>query len=142
VCVVDHGGDWDALDARLYATPYNKEFAEPMWSHLVDLKDRLAAAGSTAADLVGDLVDHRKTIKKARSKVLEWTGIRGKDLSPAMRDIPSDRYAARAHFGGWDLYPVSPRPFYRRLAEATPFDLEAPGWGLPTFDNIAPCSRR
>jgi hypothetical protein len=138
VSVADCRGDWDALDARFYAKRYSNQFAEPMWSHLVDLKGRLAAAGITAADLVGDLADDRKTIKKARSKVLEWTGIRDQDHSPAMDDIPSGRYTFRAHFGSWDLYPVSPRPFYEQLAAASPFDLEAPGWGLPTSGNITP----
>jgi hypothetical protein len=138
VCVVDHGDDWDALDAELFADSRYKDAAERMWSHLVDLKDRLTAAGITAADLAGDLVSDRKTVVKARSKVLEGTGVRRKDLSPAMRDTPRDRYAMRAHFGSWDQYPVSPRPFYKQLSEATPFDLEAPGRGLPTFENVDP----
>ena len=137
VCVADHGGDWDDLDAKLYMASYS-EFTERMWSHLVDLKSRLTTTGITAADLVGDLVRDRKTAAKARSKVVKRTGIRTKDLSPAMRDAPSDRRIARAHFGSWDLYPVSPRPFYAQLAAATPFDLEAQGWGLKTFENVTP----
>lgn len=138
VCVVDHGGDWNDLDATLFADFHSKEPAEWMWSHLVDLKGRLTAAGITAADLAGDLAGDRKTLTKARSKVLKRTGVRDKDLSPAMRDTPRNRYTARAHFGSWDLYPVSPRPFYKQLANATPFDLEKPGWGLPTFENVDP----
>jgi hypothetical protein len=138
VCVVDHGGDWDALDARLFADAHAKDRAERGWSHLVDLRGRLAAAGITAHDLAGDLVRDRKTLTKARSKVVENKGVEKKHLSPAMRATPRGRYTARAHFGSWDLYPVSPRPFYARLAEATPFDLEAPGWGLPTFENVDP----
>jgi len=136
VCVADHGGDWDDLDATFFADSHNAESAERMWSHLVDLAGRLSATGITAADLAGDLVVDRKTLTKARSKVLKCTGVRGKDLSPAMRDTPSRRYTVRAHFGSWDLYPVSPRLFYERLAQATPFDLEKPGWGLPTFGNV------
>ncbi|WP_157430607.1 hypothetical protein [Actinomadura macra] len=138
VCVVDCGGDWDALDVKVNSRSYLGESDERMWSHLVDLRDRLTAAGITGGDLVGDLAGHRKTLTKARSKVLERTGVRDKDYSPAMRDVPSGRYAVRAHFGSWDLYPVSPRSFYQRLAGATPFDLEAPGWGLPTFENVDP----
>lgn len=138
VCVADHGGNWDDLDAALFANSHNAESAEPMWSHLVDLTGRLSATGITAADLAGDLVDDRKTLAKARPKVMQRTGVRDKDLSPAMHDTPRRRYTTRAHFGSWDRYPVSPRPFYERLAQATPFDLEAPGWGLPTFENVDP----
>lgn len=99
VCLADHGGAWDELDALFYANAYSREPAERMWSHLVDLKSRLAKAGITAADLAGDLVGDRKILTKARSKVVERTGIREKDYSPAMRDTPHDRYTARAHFG-------------------------------------------
>ncbi len=142
MCVVHYGGDWDALDAGLYArTHHSKEFSEALWCHVVDLKDRLAAVGLTAADLVGDLAGDRQIIKKARSKILDWKGIQHKHFSPAMRDAPSRRYHIRAHFGSWDRYPVSPRPFYDQLAEATPFDLELQSWGLPTFDNIDPLFR-
>jgi hypothetical protein len=52
-----------------------------------------------------------------------------------MRDTPRDRYTFRAHFGSWDLYPVSPRPFYKQLVKATPFDLEGSGSGFSAFDN-------
>ncbi|WP_344260912.1 hypothetical protein [Actinomadura napierensis] len=138
VCVADHNGDWDELDASLYAKPANRNFAERMWSHLVDLKERLAATGKTAADLVGGLAADRKTLAKARSKVKQGTGVRSKDHSPAMRDTPSHRHLLRTHFGSWDLYPVSPRPFYQRLSGATPFDLEAPGWGISALENIRP----
>lgn len=139
VCITQYGGDWDALDAGLYSTSHlTHGLSEPLWCHLVDLRNRLSAAGLTAADLVGDLAGDRKTVKKARSKILEWTGILAKHFSPAMRDVPSDRFHFRAHFGNWDRYPVSPRPFYGRLAAATPFDLELPGQYLPTFGNIEP----
>ncbi len=138
VCIADHRGDWDALEATLFAQARRPESAERMWSHLVDLTGRLSTAGITAADLAGDLVGDRKALTKARSKVLKRMGVRGKDLSPAMCDTPRHRYTVRALFGSWDLYPVSPHPFYERLAEATPFDLEKRGWGLPTFDNVDP----
>jgi hypothetical protein len=114
-----------------------------MWSHLVALKGRLTAAGITAADLAGDLVGDRKTLVKARSKVLERTGVRGKDLSPAMRDNPRDRYAMRAHFGSWDRYPVSPRPFYEQLSEAavcTPSSSASPSACSSTASSTANCS--
>jgi hypothetical protein len=138
VCVADYGGDWDDLDAKFYEYAYDVESNERMWSHLVDLTGRLAAAGITAADLAGDLAGDRKTLKKARSKVLERTGIRDKDRSPAMRDTPRDRYTFRAHFGSWDLYPVSPRPFYEQLVNATPFDLERRRGVISAFDNAGP----
>lgn len=138
VCVADHNGDWDELDASLYAKPADRDFAERMWSHLVDLRKRLTAVGRTAADLAGDLATDRKTLTKARSKVKKGTGVRSKDHSPAMRDTPSHRHIVRAHFGSWDLYPASPRPFYERLSAAAPFDLEAPGWGISALENVRP----
>jgi hypothetical protein len=138
VCVADHDGDWDELDASFYLKPTNAEVAESRWSHLVDLRERLAAAGATAADLAGGLAADRKTLTKARSKVKKGTGVREKDRSPAMRDTPSRRHIVRAHFGSWKLYPISPDPFYKRLSAATPFDLEARGWGISALENSAP----
>jgi hypothetical protein len=127
VCVRDHGGDWDALDAKLSESPY-REFSARMWSHILDVERRLAAAGISAADLAGPLVRDRKTMTKARSKVVQWIGIDDKHRSPAMRDTPEDRFAERAHFGGWDPYPVSPRPSYHELIAAATLDLEEKGW--------------
>ncbi len=141
VCVADCDGDWDALDARLYAGRAGKQSGERYWCHLADLRERLSAAGLTAAGLAGDLAGHRKVIEKARAKVLKGTGVRAQDFSPAMRDVPSGRRILRAHFGSWDLYPVSPRPSYEQLAAAAPFDLEAPGGWLPTHGNIEPLFR-
>jgi hypothetical protein len=70
--------------------------------------------------------------------VKKGTGVREKDRSPAMRDTPSRRHIVRVHFGSWKLYPISPDPFYKRLSAATPFDLEARGWGISALENSAP----
>jgi hypothetical protein len=51
VCLVDHDGDWNALDEAIQQA--DKHHGEEKWSHLRDLSERLDRAGLTAADLVG-----------------------------------------------------------------------------------------
>lgn len=50
LCVRDHAGDWDGLDAAI-TTRHPCDW-QARWSHLVDLRERLDAAGLTAAGLV------------------------------------------------------------------------------------------
>jgi hypothetical protein len=50
LCLRDHGGDWDGFDAAL--TKIRCDGGEAKWSHLLDLRERLAAAG-LGAELVG-----------------------------------------------------------------------------------------
>ena len=57
LCVRDHGGDWDGFDAAL--TKIGFTAGEAKWSHLLDLRERLAAAGLGAAELVGDTITER-----------------------------------------------------------------------------------
>ena len=54
LCVHDHGGDWDGFDAAL--TKIRGDGGEAKWSHLLDLRERLAAAGLDAVELVGDTI--------------------------------------------------------------------------------------
>jgi hypothetical protein len=51
LCVHDHGGDWDGFDAAL--TKIRGDGGEAKWSHLLDLRERLAAAGSTPSNWWG-----------------------------------------------------------------------------------------
>jgi len=51
VCLLYHGGDWDALDDAIQQA--DKHHGEEKWSHLRDLTERLDRADLTAADLVG-----------------------------------------------------------------------------------------
>ncbi|WP_328339441.1 hypothetical protein [Micromonospora sp. NBC_00421] len=136
LCVADHGGDWDRLDAAVTHRISDRAFGEALWCQILDLRRRLDASGLSAAELVGDLVRHRKTLAKARAKVVEHTGVNDKHLSPAMRDLPSERFLHRARFGAWNRYPVSPQPYYQQLVAAAPFDVEDSAWEYRDIDPI------
>src|SRR5450759_1295420 len=120
VCVVDHGGDWDALDAALAGGGGpSRSGQEARWSHLLDLTHRLAEAGLTAAELVGELATDRALRTRARTKVLRST-LYGRDLTPAMSNPPSARVTHRALFGSWPQFPRTPQPWYEQLAARFP----------------------
>jgi len=51
VCLVDHGGNWDALDAAIQKA--DRSDGEAKWSRQLDLTKRLRLAGLTAAELAG-----------------------------------------------------------------------------------------
>lgn len=120
VCVVDHGGDWDALDAALAGGGGpSRSGQEARWSHLLDLTQRLAEAGLTAAELVGELATDRALRTRARTKVLRST-LYGRDLTPAMSNPPSARVTHRALFGSWPQFPRTPQPWYEQLAARFP----------------------
>jgi hypothetical protein len=112
VCVADHDGDWDALDAAIQQT--QRWCGESLWCHLVDLTARLDAAGLTAADLLAACPTRRGLLPKARTKVLKSTPSRH-ERTPPMRDLPSVRLYRRALFGAWKHFPQSPRPWYDSL---------------------------
>jgi len=42
---------------------------EAKWSHLLDLRERLAAAGLDAAELVGDTITEKGLVTRARARV-------------------------------------------------------------------------
>src|SRR4051812_25597856 len=107
VCVADHEGDWDALDAAIQRS--QRWCNEGLWCHLVDLTARLDAAGLTAADLPAACPTRRGLLPKARTKVLKSTPGR-RELSPPMRDLPSVRLYRRALFGAWEHFPGRPGP--------------------------------
>jgi hypothetical protein len=68
LCVRDHGGDWDGLDAAI--TALGRSDGEAKWSHLLDLRTRLDMAGLSAGELVADAIGEEGLITRARAKVL------------------------------------------------------------------------
>jgi hypothetical protein len=69
LCVHDHGGDWDGFDAAL--TKIRGDGGEAKWSHLLDLRERLAAAGLDAVELVGDTITEKGLVTRARARVFK-----------------------------------------------------------------------
>ena len=114
VLLCDFDGSWDDLRASL----------KPQWSwqpaelwegkryHLIDLRRRLGEAGLDPVDLVGDLAQDKRILRKARTKVLEKE-LRDADKTAAMRETPRRVLAAQALRGQWDLFPVSPAAYER-----------------------------
>lgn len=117
VAVADHDGDPDALAAAIEdgGRSSGSGTVEAKLSHLDDLRLRLTAAGTDAAKLPGDADADPRVRGKARAKVLTQ-GLYPRDLTDAMRRPPRDRLYQRALRGRWNLFPVSPEPFYERLA--------------------------
>jgi len=119
VCLVDHDGDWDALDTAIYSA--DRYHGEAKWSHLLDLTERLRHAGLTAADLVGATARDRKVRTRARTKVMK-SSLYPRDLTPPMSNPPSTRLCRRALFGSWPDFPRSPQAWYDSLSAQ--FDLD------------------
>jgi hypothetical protein len=117
VAVADHDGDPDALTAAIEdgGRSFWSGTIEAKLSHLDDLRLRLAEAGIDAAKLAADADADPRVRDKARTKVLKQ-GLYPRDLTEAMRHPPRDRLYERALRGRWKLFPVSPEPFYQRLA--------------------------
>ncbi|HEU0086247.1 MAG TPA: hypothetical protein VFQ77_01090 [Pseudonocardiaceae bacterium] len=69
LCVRDHGGDWDGLDAAI--TELRRFDGEAKWSHPLDLRQRLDMAGLSAGELLADAVREKGLITRARVKVLK-----------------------------------------------------------------------
>jgi hypothetical protein len=117
VALADHDGDLDALVAAIEdrGGSFLSGTVEAKLSHLDDLRLRLTEARIDAAALAGDAGADPRVRGKARTKVLKQ-GLYPRDLTDAMRRTPRDRLYERALRGRWDRFPVSPAPFYERLA--------------------------
>ncbi len=112
ICVTDHDGDWDALDAAIQKS---RSDDEARWCHLVDLRSRLDQAGLSAQDLAGETLRTSKARVKIRKKVMDST-LYERHLTPAMRDLPSVRLSEQMESGSWSAFPRSPQPWYDVLA--------------------------
>ena len=112
LCVRDHGGDWDGFDAAL--TKIGFTAGEAKWSHLLDLRERLAAAGLGAAELVGDTITEKGLVTRARARVFKQS-LSVHDMTPAMRNPPARRLEKRGRRGWWPRFPSSPQDPHDRL---------------------------
>jgi hypothetical protein len=117
VALADHDGDLDKLSVAIEGTGQSfwSSTIEAKLSHLDDLRRRLADAEIDAAALAGGTEDDQRIRSKARTKVLKQ-GLYPRDLTDAMRKTPRQRLYERALRGRWPRFPVSPEPFYERLA--------------------------
>ncbi len=111
VCLLDAGGDWDALENEIVTRARSGHVGSRTWerkrSHLLDLQTRADAAGLTAADLTTESLQDRQLVGKARRKVLEQD-LAGRDLTPPMENTPRRRLRDRAYRGHWVRFPISP----------------------------------
>jgi hypothetical protein len=128
LCVADHGGDWQALDAvtgRRYDTIRGR-YQGPNLAHSADLQKRLTAAGLSAAELAAGAAADAKIVAKARTKIIEKIPPRSQ-MSQAMNDAqerpdPEREWEEGALYGSWEQFPVSPRGPYDKLMAAARFD--------------------
>ena len=126
LCVRDHGGDWAGLDAAI-TTQHRHEW-EPRWSHLLDLRERLDAAGLSAAELVVDAIGQKGLITRARDRVFKQS-IARRDMTAPMRHPPSSRLEERARYGRWEWFPKSPQPLHDLLVARFRLDRLADRYG-------------
>ncbi|PZS37808.1 MAG: hypothetical protein DLM62_17215 [Pseudonocardiales bacterium] len=108
----DHGGDWDGLDAAI--AKIGRSDGEAKWSHLLNLRQRLAAVGLSAGELVAEAIGEKKVITRARTRMFKQE-VSGRDMTPAMRNPPSVRLENRARYGWWPAFPNSPQEPHDRL---------------------------
>lgn len=131
VCVVDCGGDWDAFDVRLTRERSGGAilvgYLEPLWSHLLHLRERLAARGLDAAELAGAAARDQKVVARARSKVWKQA-LEGRAKSASMRWTPSRRLSERALTGAWPFFPVSPQGPYVAFTQVVDLDRHHGQW--------------
>lgn len=133
VCLVDHGGDWEAMGAALDARGHlHERDSEAKRSHVDDLIGRLRRAGVDLTELIGSDVDQLVLRQKARTKVLRQE-LMARDLTEPMRYTPRVRLRAHALRGHWERFPVSPSRFDDGLQdeiEDRPFYGERAAMGL------------
>ncbi|MCK5801164.1 MAG: hypothetical protein KAI47_28445, partial [Deltaproteobacteria bacterium] len=89
--------------------------SEAKLSQVTDLRQRIERLGQTPRSVLGDLIDDKKLLTKARTKILDQTaGDRHK--TRAMRETPREQLSRRALRGNWEGFPVSPSTFDSPLA--------------------------
>jgi len=116
VLVVDHDGAWasleTALEVRRRGHEFEREDAEAKLCQLADLRARVQRAGLAPAHLLGDDLQDKRLLRKARTKVFDqYVGDRAK--TRAMRETPRRVLGERARRGNWAGFPVSPSQFER-----------------------------
>jgi hypothetical protein len=119
IAVTMHEGDLGRLAKRIKEEKglyYDRDSIERKRCHLRDLERRLEEASIAPAEVVdaaGDLARAEK--RRALKKVMDPLH-REQESSEPMRDTPRRRRHPRALRGYWDRFPVSPRPYYEKIA--------------------------
>jgi hypothetical protein len=114
VATVEYDGDWEALrqalEKRRGRSGHQRDDAEAKLSHLKDLRERLVTIEVSARRLLGDDVEDKRIMNKARTKVLEqYVGER--DKTKPMWETPRRLLRERALHGNWREFAVSPARF-------------------------------
>jgi hypothetical protein len=121
VSVADYDDTLDVLEERFVneiGEHRTSRAGESKWSHLVDLRRRLASAGTKPSELVtNSLLADRTLMAKARRKVA-GTELEHRAMTEAMIETPRAQLGRRALYGWWPLFPSSPTPWYERFQEA------------------------
>lgn len=122
VAVRDHGGDLTPLAVEIAARirdrqpMTSRDSDDARLSHLLDLDQRLHAVGLDPADLAGRAVlADRKIGSRARAKFKGTVPTGAYARTPAMLDLPADRFRRRARFGHWASFPSDPTVFYDKF---------------------------
>jgi hypothetical protein len=135
IAVKDHDGNLTTLAERIalrirdgWSTiGYNRDPDDARLVQVLDLADRLNAAGLTPGDLAdATVLSDRKITSRARAKFKAKakipTGAYAR--TPAMRDLPRRRLERRARFGHWHHFPVDPTGFYEQFVPT----IDRKGW--------------
>lgn len=121
VCVSEHHGSLDVLEAQLVETLQGdwgaRRCGEAKLSHLADLRSRLDDAGLAPGALASaDVLADKAMLARARTK-LRATSLEGRALTPAMVETPRVRLTRRARDGRWSAFPVDPARFAPSLRD-------------------------
>lgn len=133
-CVIaarDHDGDVTALTGVIAARirdrqpMASRDSDDARLSHLLDLDQRLRAAGLAASDLASPAVlADRKIGSRARAKFKGSIPSGAYARTPAMLDLPAARLCRRARFEHWATFPSNPTVFYDKFHPA----VDRRGW--------------
>jgi hypothetical protein len=118
IAVLMHDGDLDRLAKRIKEERgfvYDRRSVERKRWHLRDLKRRLDEASIIPADLVPAAPDLAKTEKRRALRKVSESINREREFSEPMRNTPRERRYPSALRGSWDKFPVSPKPYAKKI---------------------------
>ena len=111
--------DWKALgrdlEERHRFGETTRRDTEAKLSQMTDLRQRLERLDQTPRAVLGDLIDDKKLLTKARTKILDQSA-EDRYKTDAMRETPRARLSRRALRGHWSGFPVSPSTFESSFA--------------------------
>jgi hypothetical protein len=116
-CHLDAKGDWDEFDRlltekRTTGDGRPSEFSERLWSHLLDLRPRIEAAGLSPEDLAVKAITGAPA--RARAKLYKRS-LSERDMSASMLKPPSTCLEQRAEMGSWPQFPRDPQIYLDQL---------------------------